>query len=142
MQAGLSCVYWPHAPEHACTAFNISHPSGIEYSPWKKRFGPAFPGEALPFGCRVSFWIGPKTQRKDEERFTRTCEPGILGYLPAWHEKEEALKEVLAFPLRMLPGRITMSTLSPFELTASLFPKETSRLKRRENCYGSRCRCS
>ena len=33
LQAGLSHVYWPHALEHACTAFNISHPNGIEYSP-------------------------------------------------------------------------------------------------------------
>ena len=38
LQAGLSHVYWPHALEHACTAFNISHPNGIEYIPWKKRF--------------------------------------------------------------------------------------------------------
>ena len=57
LQAGLSHVYWPHALEHACT----SHPNGIEYSPWKKRFGDAFPGKVLPFGCRIDYWIGPKS---------------------------------------------------------------------------------
>ena len=28
--------YWPQALEHACAAFNISHPNGIEHSPWYK----------------------------------------------------------------------------------------------------------
>ena len=65
LQAGLSHVYWPQALEHSCTAFNISHPNGIEYSPWYKRFGEGFKGKMLPFGCRVDYWVGPKSQRKN-----------------------------------------------------------------------------
>ena len=64
LQAGLSRVYWPHALEHACTAFNISHPNGIEYSPWKKRFGTAFPGKILPFGCRLTIGLVPRPKGK------------------------------------------------------------------------------
>ena len=99
LQAGLSHVYWPHALEHACTAFNISHPSGVEYSPWKKRFGVAFSGKTLPFGCRIDYWIGPKTQRKDKERFEPSAEPGIfLGY--NFQPGLKWRKEVLVLPIK------------------------------------------
>ena len=109
LQAGLSHVYWPHALEHACTAFNISHPNGIEYSPWKKRFGVAFPGKTLPFGCRIDYWIGPKTQRKDKERFEPTAEPGIfLGY--NFQPGLKWRKRFSFFQSRMLCAMITMNT--------------------------------
>ena len=99
LQAGISHVYWPHALEHSCTAFNISHPNGIEYSPWKKRFGSAFPGKILPFGCRIDYWVGPKTQRKDRERVEPTAEPGIfLGY--NFQPGMKWRKEVLVLPIK------------------------------------------
>ena len=78
LQAGLSHVYWPQALEHSCTAFNISHPNGIEYSPWYKRFGEGFKGKMLPFGCRVDYWVGTKSQRKKRPRFEPTSEPGVF----------------------------------------------------------------
>ena len=33
LQASVSHVYWPYALEHTCTAFNISHVNGDEYTP-------------------------------------------------------------------------------------------------------------
>ena len=96
LQAGLSHVY---CLEHACTAFNISRPNGIEDSPWKNRFGTQFPGKTLPFGRRVDYWIGPKTQRKDKERFEPTAEPGIfLGY--NFQPGMKWRKEVLVLPIK------------------------------------------
>ena len=94
LQAGLSHVYWPQALEHSCTAFNISHPNGIEYSPWYKRFGEGLKGKMLPFGCRVDYWVGPKSQRKKRPRFEPTSEPGVfLGYYfqPGMKWKREIL---------------------------------------------------
>ena len=94
LQAGLSHAYWPQALEHSCTAFNISHPKGIEYSPWYKRFGEGLKGKMLPFGCRVDYWVGPKSQRKKRPRFEPTSEPGVfLGYYfqPGMKWKREIL---------------------------------------------------
>ena len=89
----------PSSPGIPSTAFNISHPNGIEYSPWKKRFGSAFPGKILPFGCRIDYWDGPKTQRKDRERFEPTAEPGIfLGY--NFQPGMKWRKEVLVLPIK------------------------------------------
>ena len=48
-----------HAPA------SISHRNGIEYSSWHLRFGSASPGKMLAFGCRVDYWVGPKSQRKN-----------------------------------------------------------------------------
>ena len=101
LQAGLSHVYWPHALEHACSMFNLVHPNGPKYTPWFKRFGVEFPGALLPFGCRIDYWLGPKSKRAKEgrERFAPTSEPGIfLGYhfQPGMKWK----KEVLVVPIK------------------------------------------
>ena len=48
----------------------------------------------LPFGCRVDYWVGPKSQRKKRPRFEPTSEPGIyLGYYfqPGMKWKREIL---------------------------------------------------
>ena len=78
---------------------STSHPNGIEYGPWEKRFGSAFPGKILPFGCRIDYWVGPKTQRKDRERFEPTAAPGIfLGY--NFQPGMKWRKEVLVLPMK------------------------------------------
>ena len=83
LQAGLSHVYWPHALEHACSLFNLVHPNGPQYAPCIKRFGIELPGALLRFGCRIDYWLGPKSKRAKEgrERFAPASGPGIfLGY--------------------------------------------------------------
>ena len=48
----------------------------------------------LPFGCRVDYWVGPKSQRKKRPRFEPTSEPGFfLGYYfqPGMKWKREIL---------------------------------------------------
>ena len=53
-----------------------------KYTPWFKRFGRKFPGELIPFGSKIDYWVGPKATRKNRDRFAPTSEPGVfLGYI-------------------------------------------------------------
>ena len=122
LQAGLSHVYWPQALEHSCTAFNISHPNGIEYSPWYKRFGEGFKGKMLPFGCRVDYWVGPKSQRKKRPRFEPTSEPGVfLGYYfqPGMKWK----REILVLSLKDLNRNDFNECLTPVKVNQFSVPE-------------------
>ena len=122
LQAGLSHVYWPQALEHACTAFNISHPNGIEYSPWYLRFGTAFPGKTLPFGCRIDYWVGPKAQRKDRPRFEPTSEPGVfLGY--QFQPGMKWKKEIIVLPIKELNRNDFHECLKPVLASQFSFPE-------------------
>ena len=112
LQAGVSHVYWPYALEHTCTAFNISHVNGDEYTPWFKRFGVKFPGDLIPFGCRIDYWIGPKAKRKDRDRFAPTSEPGVfLGY--RFQPGMKWRKEILVLPIKDLNRNDFHECLSP-----------------------------
>ena len=65
----------------------------------EEAFRYCLPGKTLPFGCRIDYWIGPKTQRKDKERFEPTAEPGIfLGY--NFQPGLKWRKEVLVLPIK------------------------------------------
>ena len=112
LQAGVSHVYWPYALEHTCTAFNISHVNGDEYTPWFKRFGVKFPGDLIPFGCRIDYWVGPKAKRKDRDRFAPTSEPGVfLGY--RFQPGMKWRKEILVLPIKDLNRNDFHECLSP-----------------------------
>ena len=60
LQAGVSHVYWPYALEHTCTAFNISHVNGDEYTPWFKSVGVKFPGDLIPLVVELTIGLAPK----------------------------------------------------------------------------------
>ena len=112
LQAGLSHVYWPQALEHSCAAFNVSNLNGPKYTPWYKRFGYAFPGKIIPFGCRVDYWVGPKNKRRKRDRFEPTSEPGIfLGYY--FQPGMKWRNEILALPLKELNRQDFHECLKP-----------------------------
>ena len=124
LQAGLSHVYWPHALEHACSMYNLVHPNGPKYTPWFKRFGVEFPGALLPFGCRVDYWLGPKSKRAKEgrERFAPTSEPGIfLGYhfQPGMKWK----KEILVVPIKDVNRQDFNEFIKPIKVDRFEVPK-------------------
>ena len=112
LQAGISHVYWPYALEHTCTSFNISHVNDAKYTPWYKRFGIKFPGELIPFGCKVDYWVGPKATRKNRERFAPTSEPGVfLGY--RFQPGMKWRKEISVLPLKELNRNDFHECLTP-----------------------------